>query len=116
MGDVIVVDVARDFSRTPGGRYAREGLASGEEFRTRVLEPILDRNEEARVLVDLDSAAGFTSSFLEEAFGGLARRYGPSVRRRVFVRAPEHPARACKAKAFLIQALAELPSVDMSES
>jgi hypothetical protein len=29
-----------------------------------------------RLLVNLDGAAGYPSSFLEEAFGGLAREFG----------------------------------------
>lgn len=66
-----VVNVARDFSRTPGGRYYSDGPASGQQFRTEVLIPLLQQHP--RVIVELDGARGYPSSFLEEAFGGLVR-------------------------------------------
>lgn len=75
MVDEIIVDVARDFSPTPGARYRTDGPFSGEAFRTEVLTPRVLRAFESGtvVVVRLDGAIGFPSSFLEEAFGGLAR-------------------------------------------
>ena len=72
------VDVARDFSRLPGGRFARLGPYSGEEFRRNVLVPALMRVRETggHVVVRLDGVAGYPASFLEEAFGGLVRSEG----------------------------------------
>jgi hypothetical protein len=69
-----VVRIAEDFSRTPGGRYRSDGPYSGEEFRERFLLPAI--NTEG-VEVILDGAAGYPSSFLEEAFGGLRRQGVP---------------------------------------
>lgn len=66
-----IVNVARDFSRTPGGRYYSDGPASGQQFREKVLIPKLEEHQ--RVVVELDGTRGFPSSFLEEAFGGLVR-------------------------------------------
>ncbi len=63
--------VARDFSRSPAGRYVKDGPYSGEAFRENLLRPALIEHE--RVVVDLTGALGFGSSFLEEAFGGLVR-------------------------------------------
>jgi len=70
------IDIARDFSRTPGGRYRREGRFSGEEFREDVLEPAVRRLEKGETLeVNLDSPRGLSSSFLDEAFGGLVEKF-----------------------------------------
>lgn len=69
------IKIAESFSRYPGGRYREDGDFSGEEFRETVLVPALKdaRAARHRVLVELDGAAGYPSSFLEEAFGGLVR-------------------------------------------
>jgi hypothetical protein len=68
------VRIAVDFSRTPGARYRTDGPFSGEQFREEVLMPLLKDNES--IIVDLDGTRGFATSFLEEAFGGLARKIG----------------------------------------
>ena len=67
--------IAKDFSRTPGPRYANEGDFSGEVFRTKHFEPLLKKAIEGgyRILVDLDGTHGYGTSFLEETFGGLIR-------------------------------------------
>lgn len=73
----LMLSVAKEFSRTPGPRKTNEGDYSGEAFLDNVLVPkfqeALDRDAVLRV--DLDGTAGFATSFLEEAFGGLARKY-----------------------------------------
>jgi STAS-like domain of unknown function (DUF4325) len=66
-----VVNVARDFTRFPSGRYKRNGSTSGEEFRQRFLESNI--REGKLTTVELDGTIGYGSSFLEEAFGGLVR-------------------------------------------
>ena len=66
-----VINVARDFSRAPAGRYISDGPNSGERFRDQYLVPALRRGEV--VDVELDGTRGYGSSFLEEAFGGLVR-------------------------------------------
>lgn len=74
---VETISVAKHFSQTPGPRWIKEGEYSGEEFRLECLGPAFLRAVEAdgMVLIDLDGAEGFASSFLEEAFGGLVRQY-----------------------------------------
>ncbi len=71
----IRIDVFKDFSRTPGPRYIKEGEFSGELFRTEILFPAFKRafKENRKVLVNLDGTAGYGTSFLEEVFGGLIR-------------------------------------------
>lgn len=65
------IHIAEDFSKYPAGRYNKDGPFSGEAFRRKFLEPNLKQNED--LLIDLDGARGYGSSFLEEAFGGLVR-------------------------------------------
>ena len=60
----------------PGGRYRTDGPRSGQAFREDALVPaLLDESGCARVTVVFDGVAGFSSSFLEEAFGGLVREH-----------------------------------------
>lgn len=66
-----IINISEQFSRSPAGRYIKDGPYSGEAFRTGLLVPALNEAEE--VEVQLDGALGFGSSFLEEAFGGLVR-------------------------------------------
>lgn len=66
----IEINIARDFTDKPIGRYRTDGPYSGEVFREDVLMPSLEKDE---VIVVLDGTRGYPSSFLEEAFGGLAR-------------------------------------------
>lgn len=67
------IRIARDFSRFPAGRYTTDGSASGQAFRERILGKELRRPGIKTVTIDFDGVAGFGSSFLEEAFGGLIR-------------------------------------------
>lgn len=66
-----VINIAKDFTRYPGGRFYSDGPYSGEEFRTELLLPVLESGDEC--LIVFDGARGYGSSFLEEAFGGLVR-------------------------------------------
>jgi len=68
------ISVAQDFTRYPSGRYKQHSRTSGEEFRDRFLLEPLSKGE--AILVDLDGTIGYGSSFLEEAFGGAARKLG----------------------------------------
>ncbi len=68
------INVARDFSRFPAGRYRRNGRTSGEAFREDLLSAPLSAGE--TIVVELDGTIGYGSSFLEEAFGGLVRQLG----------------------------------------
>ena len=74
---MIKIKISKDFSNTPGGRLIKEGPNSGEEFRNRILEPkyLEAKENKENILIDLDDCYGFPISFLEEAFGGLARKY-----------------------------------------
>jgi hypothetical protein len=70
---MIIIDVAKNFSRTPFGRYPTDGEFSAERFREEVLIPALNKDDQ--IEIDFTKVAlGVGSSFLEEAFGGLVRK------------------------------------------
>lgn len=68
---VIIIDIAKDFSKYPSGRTQEDGPASGALFREKHLVPAFTNND--KVIVKLDGVKGYPSSFTEEAFGGLVR-------------------------------------------
>lgn len=65
------IEIARDFSKYPAGRYRKNSDSSGEEFRDRLLIPALRKG--GLVRIGFRGAAGYPASFVEEAFGGLVR-------------------------------------------
>ena len=71
----MVINIATDYSKNPGGRLIREGEYSGEDFRKKMLYPCYLESVSLQEpsTVNLDGGYGYGSSFLEEAFGGLAR-------------------------------------------
>ncbi|MFC3168710.1 STAS-like domain-containing protein [Paracoccus fontiphilus] len=70
------INIAEQYTRFPGGRYPQDGDGNGTDFRIRFLLPVLEQHEQATVI--LDGAAGYPSSFLDEAFAGLVRNHGYS--------------------------------------
>ncbi len=74
----ISLSIAKNFSETPGPRSREEGDFSGEQFLDEWLNPsfIKARDSHQSLVVDLDGVVGYATSFLEAAFGGLARIYG----------------------------------------
>lgn len=74
----VTIDVGRDFSTTPGGRYKLHGNFSGEMFRSRLVPALREAIRQDYVLsVVLDNVKrSYLSSFLDEAFAGLVRDEG----------------------------------------
>ncbi len=72
------IKISKDFSETPGARYKSEGKYSGEQFRESLLlsKYLEAKGKNEKLIIDLDGGYGYPTSFLEEAFGGLARKYG----------------------------------------
>lgn len=72
------IKVSSDFTKSPGGRLMCEGKYSGEEFRNKLLMPLYEQAKEKneKLIIDLNDCYGFATSFIEEAFGGLARKTG----------------------------------------
>ncbi len=76
----IKINIATNFTITPGGRLKVDGLFSGELFREKFLEAHFEsKNEDFKIEVVLDGVEGYPTSFLEEAFGGLARKFGKEI-------------------------------------
>lgn len=70
MNDTII-DLAKQFTDRPFGRYREDGNRSGEVFREDMLVPALRQHD--HVTVNLGGTNFYGSSFLEEVFGGLVR-------------------------------------------
>lgn len=88
--------IAKEFSTAPGPRYNVEGDWSGEKFRKGVLLPKLLAaiNEGKIVYIDLDGTAGYGTSFLEEAFGGLIREEHleiATIKKHIEIKSNEEP-------------------------
>lgn len=67
----IVLNVAKEFSRYPSGRYPSDSRFSGERFRDKFIIPALQKG--GLVTIELDGVLGYGSSFLDVAFGSLRR-------------------------------------------
>jgi hypothetical protein len=88
------ISIAKDFSDTPGPRWKVEGDFSGEEFLEKVLLAAYEKTvaEGGKLLIDLDGTEGYATSFLEAAFGELARKFGPSdVLRNIVFKSDDEP-------------------------
>lgn len=71
------INIVRDFTDTPGGRYKSDGKYSGEEFFNSILLPKYEKlGENEKLLINFDGSYGYPVSFLEEVFGGLSRKFG----------------------------------------
>lgn len=68
------IDIGNDFAKHLGGRYKKDSECSGEEFFEIILEPAFLKYE--KIVIHLDSLEGYSAGFMEEAFGGLVRKYG----------------------------------------
>lgn len=67
----VEINVGKDFSRYPAGRFPTDGKFNGETFRRKFLLPHFEAGR--KIIIYLDDAIDYGSSFLEEAFGGLVR-------------------------------------------
>lgn len=66
---------AEEFTKNPGLRFRKLSEFSGEEFREEVLEDFFKKDQRVIINVDgIESSLG--SSFLSEAFGNIAVKYG----------------------------------------
>jgi hypothetical protein len=76
--EIIKYDFAEQFTKNPGLRFKKLSPGeSGEEFRDEVLRPILQKQQNIKLIINvngIESAMG--ASFLSEAFGVLAVEYG----------------------------------------
>ncbi len=72
----MTINIAQEYTKTPGARYIADGEYSGEDFRNRILEPkykdCKEKNE--KLIINFDGGYGYGTSFLEESFGGMVRK------------------------------------------
>jgi hypothetical protein len=107
--DTITLNIAKEFSETPGPRHVNEGEFSGEEFLHKLLRPryVEAREKRCRLFVDLDGSEGYPTSFLEEAFGGLAREFDPTeVAETIYFKSDEEPHLIRELNAYIKEARA----------
>jgi len=75
---MIEINIAKDFSSTPGARSYDDGPDSGQEFFDKLLGPkyeeAIQGNDKLKVI--LDGTDGMASSFLNEAFRRLGEQFG----------------------------------------
>jgi hypothetical protein len=106
-----VINIAMQFTTVPAGRYPSDGEYSGQRFREELLVPSLKRED--CVIVEIDGTAGYGSSFLEEAFGGLVRKgyyTAPQLHKKLEIRTADPSYRTYKASIwrFIDQAKREM--------
>jgi hypothetical protein len=63
------------YTKFPGGRFERLGPYSGENFREKVLREIFTSGKSIKIDAT-GVVTSFSPSFLDEAFGTLAKEYG----------------------------------------
>jgi hypothetical protein len=68
------IDVVKQFSKKPYGRYPEDGEGCGKNFREQWLAKKLREYDHVHVV--LDGYNRYGRSFLDEAFGGLIREEG----------------------------------------
>lgn len=75
---MITINIAREFTQTPGARYYTDGPKSGEEFYDLLLKKCFVQSVEqgVKLKVILDGTDGYASSFLNEAFSLLGNEFG----------------------------------------
>ena len=69
------LNIGKDFSIDPAGRFFPDSNSSGEKFRENCLKEIiltLDPGEKLRIILD-DGVEGYGSSFLVEGFAGMVK-------------------------------------------
>lgn len=99
------INIANDFTDTPGTRYRSQSEYSAEEFREELLEPkfLEAKKNNEKLMIDFDGGYGYFNSFLEEAFGGLARIYGSdSVLETLEFESDEEESLIPKVKSYII--------------
>lgn len=103
----IVINIAKDYTKTPGGRFIDEGPYSGEDFRISVLYPKFEESLQTNstLTVVLDGGYGYAPSFLEEAFGGLARQTKNRKVLDIKIISEEEPMQIEKIKEYISKAL-----------
>ncbi len=70
----LTINISKDFSKYIGGREERISGFSGELFKREFLDNNFEKYD--RIHIELDGVLGYPWDFLDETFGGVARKYG----------------------------------------
>jgi len=73
--NIIKYSFIDEYTKYPGGRFERLGPYSGEDFREKILRPIFKSSKKIEIN-GTGVVTSFSPSFLDEAFGALAKEYG----------------------------------------
>jgi phosphomannomutase len=75
---MIIINIAKDFSKTPGFRTYSDGPKSGQEFFDQLLKEKFKQafEQNVKLKIIMDGTDGFTSSFINEAFRLLGNEFG----------------------------------------
>ena len=70
----ITINIAKDFTDTPGGRYREDGDFSGQQFLEELLRPAYEeaKRDGKKLIIELDDVCGYPSSFVSGSFGKLS--------------------------------------------
>ena len=103
----LIIDIVEEFTNAPGGRLKSQGKHSGEEFREELLKPnyLEAQKSQKKLCIILDGGFGYATSFLEEAFGGLARELRDPGLLNIEIVSEEEPALVEKINNFMKSAL-----------
>ena len=73
----IYISIVKNYTTTPGGRYAKEGPFSGEDFFNQILYPayLQAKFTQKNIIIDLDDCIGYPSSFITGSFGLLLEKF-----------------------------------------
>ena len=71
----MIYKISEKYTDKPGGRYKKDGMYSGEDFRETQLKKLIKQHRKngKKIVLDFDGGYGYGNSFLEESFGGLVR-------------------------------------------
>ena len=78
---MVEINIAKDFTQTPGYRTYEDGPFSGQEFYDKILKrKFIDAHTHGdKLKIILDGTNGYTSSFLNEAFILLGKEFGANT-------------------------------------
>ena len=100
-------NLGKEYTDYLGGRLVKDGAYSGEAFRETVLLKLWEANQDAEFFFDLDALGGYTSSFFDESFCELVRRYGERAAKRLHFTSTRRPYLVEQIKQWMQEALTQ---------
>ena len=66
----VVFNISKEFNKYPSGRYKSDGEYTGEHLKNILHSMLISKKH---YIIELDETLRYSSAFIEEAFGGLAK-------------------------------------------